>query len=137
MLTLTKTFHFAASHTLHNPNWSQEKNEQIFQKCARLHGHNYVLEVTVCGPINPDTGMVMNATELSAVVKESIIDELDHRDLNSDIVWLEGKITTAENLNEAIWNRLAPMFAQRSDDVSLYELKLWETPKMCVSRRAG
>lgn len=137
MLTLTKSFHFAASHTLNNPNWSQEKNEQVFQKCSRLHGHNYVLEVTVRGPIDPDTGMIMNASDISTVVKESIIDELDHRDLNTDIPWLEGKITTAENLNDAIWERLSPLFEQRAEDVSLYELKLWETAKMFVSRRAG
>lgn len=135
MLTLTRTFHFAASHVLTRPDWDAVKNRAVFGKCANLHGHNYQLEVEVCGEADSETGMLIHATELRQMVEELIISQLDHKHLNDDVPWLKGKITTGEVIIDEIWKQLEPAFINHGK-ARLSQLRLWETPNFFVTRRA-
>jgi 6-pyruvoyltetrahydropterin/6-carboxytetrahydropterin synthase len=116
---------FNAAHRLFDPDLSDEENERLFGKCANLHGHNYVLEVVVAGEIDQATGYVLDLKELSDVVRRRIIEDVDHRDLNADVPWLEGLIPTAENLAVAFWQRIRSELPA----ASLLTLRLWETDK--------
>ncbi len=116
---------FNAAHQLRDPNLSDEKNQLLFGKCANLHGHNYVLEVVVAGEIDPATGYVVDLKHLSEVVCRRIIEDVDHRNLNTDVPWLEGRIPTAENLALAFWDRVRSEFPEGS----LRSVRLWETDK--------
>ena len=116
---------FNAAHQLRNPTLSEEENRRLFGKCVNLHGHNYVLEVTVTGEIDPDTGYVMDLKRLSEMISKCIIQDVDHRNLNTDVPWLEGRIPTAENLASAFWHRLRP---ELGGDL-LYSVRVWETDK--------
>src|SRR5438094_6404465 len=89
---------FNAAHQLCDPTLSEDENRRRFGKCVNLHGHNYVLEVTVAGAIDPTTGYVMDLKRLSDVICREIVDQVDHRNLNTDVPWLEGRIPTVENL---------------------------------------
>jgi 6-pyruvoyltetrahydropterin/6-carboxytetrahydropterin synthase len=119
---------FNAAHQLCDPGLSDEENQEIFGKCANLHGHNYVLEVVVAGPIDQATGYVFDLKQLSDVISRRIIQDVDHRNLNTDVPWLEGRIPTAENLAQAFWERI------RSElpDGMLRSVRLWETDKNSV-----
>src|SRR5206468_105978 len=97
---------FNAAHQLYDPGLSDEQNRRVFGKCANLHGHNYVLEVVVAGEIDPNTGYVVDLKHLSDLVCRLIVQEVDHRNLNTDVGWLDGVIPTAENLALAFWARL-------------------------------
>jgi 6-pyruvoyltetrahydropterin/6-carboxytetrahydropterin synthase len=116
---------FNAAHQLRDPALSEEENQRLFGKCANLHGHNYVLEVVVAGEIDRTTGYVFDLKQLSDVICRLIIQDVDHRNLNTDVPWLEGLIPTAENLALAFWERV------RSElpDGSLRSVRLWETDK--------
>ena len=116
---------FNAAHQLRDPDLSDAENERLFGKCANLHGHNYVLEVVLAGEIDPATGYVVDLKHLSEVIGRRIIQDVDHRNLNTDVPWLEGRIPTAENLALAFSERL------RSElpDQSLRSVRLWETDK--------
>ena len=116
---------FNAAHQLCDPHLSDEENQRVFGKCANVHGHNYVLEVVVAGAINRSTGYVLDLKLLSDVIDRLILQEVDHRNLNTDVPWLQGLIPTAENLAVAFWERV------RSElpDGSLRSLRLWETDK--------
>jgi 6-pyruvoyltetrahydropterin/6-carboxytetrahydropterin synthase len=116
---------FNAAHQLRDPGRSDEENQRLFGKCANLHGHNYVLEVVVAGKIDQATGYVLDLKQLSDVICRRIIEDVDHRNLNTDVPWLEGRIPTAENLALAFWERV------RSElpDGSLRSVRLWETEK--------
>jgi 6-pyruvoyltetrahydropterin/6-carboxytetrahydropterin synthase len=116
---------FNAAHQLRDPGLSDEENQRLFGKCANLHGHNYVLEVVVVGEINQTTGYVLDLKHLSDVICRLIIQDVDHRNLSTDVPWLEGLIPTAENLAVAFWERL------RADlpEGSLRSVRLWETDK--------
>ena len=108
MVYLTRSEHFNAAHKLYNPAWSYEKNEEVFGKCANenWHGHNYELLVTVKGEPSPDTGFVFDVKKLSNIIKEHIIEKIDHRNLNVDVEFMKGKMCSTENLAIAIWNEL-------------------------------
>ena len=123
---VTRRVHFSAAHRLHNPALSDEENERIFGLCnsPNWHGHNYELDVTVEGEADPLTGYVVDLGEVRRVAEE-VIGDLDHRNLNLDVPWLEGVIPSTENLVVAIWNRLAP----RIPAGRLARLVLWETPR--------
>jgi 6-pyruvoyltetrahydropterin/6-carboxytetrahydropterin synthase len=97
---------FSAAHQLCDPNLSDDENRRVFGKCANLHGHNYVLEVVVAGQIDPASGYVLDLKLLSDVISQQVIQDVDHRNLNTDVPWLKGLIPTAENLALAIWERL-------------------------------
>jgi 6-pyruvoyltetrahydropterin/6-carboxytetrahydropterin synthase len=116
---------FNAAHQLRDPGLSDAENERLFGKCANLHGHNYVLEVVVAGEIDQATGYVLDLKLLSDVICRRVIQDVDHRNLNTDVPWLQGRIPTAENLALAFWERV------RSElpDGSLRSLRLWETDK--------
>ncbi len=97
---------FNAAHQLRDPGLSDEENQRIFGKCANLHGHNYVLEVVVAGQIDPATGYVLDLKQLSDIISRRVIQDVDHRNLNTDVPWLQGRIPTAENLAAAFWDRI-------------------------------
>ncbi|MEO6893863.1 MAG: 6-carboxytetrahydropterin synthase [Ginsengibacter sp.] len=131
MVFLTRIEHFNAAHKLFNARWSKEKNESVFGKCANenWHGHNYELHITVKGEIEPDTGFVIDAKELSNLIKDFILEELDHKNLNLDVPFLEGQMCSTENLAIAIWQQL---FSQLPKNVQLHSVKLYETPRIFV-----
>jgi 6-pyruvoyltetrahydropterin/6-carboxytetrahydropterin synthase len=116
---------FNAAHQLRDPGLSDEENQRLFGKCANLHGHNYVLEVVVTGEIDQTTGYVLDLKQLSDVICRLIIRDVDHRNLNTDVPWLEGLIPTAENLALAFWERVRPELPEGS----LRSVRLWETDK--------
>lgn len=131
MIYLTRVEHFNAAHKLYNPQWSRAKNEDVFGKCANenWHGHNYELYVTIKGEINPDTGFLYDAKKLSSLVKEYVLDLLDHKNLNVEVGFLEDKMCTTENLARGIWQQLDPHLP---DEVKLHCIKLYETPRIYV-----
>src|SRR3974377_692169 len=96
---------FNAAHQLCDPDLSDEENRRLFGKCANLHGHNYVLEVVVSGEGDQATGYVLDLKFLSDVIARQVIREVDHRNLNTDVPWLKGRVPTAENLAQAFWQR--------------------------------
>ena len=136
MVFLTRIEHFNAAHKLFNPAWSIEKNETVFGKCANenWHGHNYELHITVKGAVSANTGFVMNAKLLSALVKELVLDKLDHKNLNIDVDFLQGKMCSTENVAIAIWDQLQP---KMPDSIQLYCIKLYETPRIFVEYFGG
>jgi 6-pyruvoyltetrahydropterin/6-carboxytetrahydropterin synthase len=128
---LTRREHFNAAHKLYNPQWTREQNDEVFGKCANenWHGHNFELFVTVKGAPNPDTGFIVDAKLLSTIIKEFVVDVLDHRNLNLDIPFMQGKICSIENLVFEIWGQLAPHMPK---GVQLHCIKLVETPRIYV-----
>jgi len=133
MYIIRKQFHFSAAHRLHSSRLSEEENRAAFGKCSNphYHGHNYRLTVAVTGDVNPETGMVINFEQLKRIVNREIIDKLDHTNLDMDVDFLEGQVTTAENMARLIWERLAP----RLDGIRLYEIELAETDDNIVVYR--
>lgn len=131
MVYLTRSEHFNAAHKLYNPAWSYEKNEEVFGKCANenWHGHNYELLVTVKGQPSPDTGFVFDVKRLSNIIKEQVIEKVDHRNLNVDVSFMKDKMCSTENLAIAIWNELVPHLPA---GVQLHCIKLFETPRIYV-----
>ena len=131
MVYLTRSEHFNAAHKLYNPSWSYEKNEAVFGKCANdnWHGHNYELLVTVKGDPDPDTGFVFDVKQLSEIIRDRVIEKVDHRNLNMDVDFMHGKMCSTENLAIGIWNELAPHLPQ---GVKLHCIRLYETPRIYV-----
>ena len=131
---VTRRLHFAAAHRLHREEWSDEKNAQVFGLCAspNWHGHNYELDVTVEGEVDPETGFVYDLKRLKERVEARVIDDLDHRNLNLDVDWMEGVNPTTENLVVRIWRRIVDELPER---VRLVRLVLWETPRNYVEYR--
>lgn len=125
---ITRRVHFCAAHRLHRADWSDERNHEVFRGCSNpnWHGHNYELDVTVEGPVNPATGYVMDLKRLRDLVQEGVIAEVDHANLNVDVDWLDGTIPTTENVVVAMWHRLG---ARMPPEVELVKLVLWETPR--------
>lgn len=117
---------FSAAHRLHSPELSEEENERLYGPCYTLHGHNYEVEVVVRGTVAPGTGMVMNLTDLMGLVREKIIMAVDHKNLNTDVPFLEGVIPTAENVAVAFWNRLEADIAG-FDGCQLHRIRLYES----------
>jgi len=122
--------HFNAAHRLHNPNFSDEKNRQIFGLCnnPNYHGHNYELEVKVSGEIDPETGYVMDLGWLSNVIKTEIEDRFDHKNLNLDTAEFKHLNPTAENIVVVIWQILRSKIDDRYD----LHIRLYETPRNFV-----
>jgi 6-pyruvoyltetrahydropterin/6-carboxytetrahydropterin synthase len=116
---------FNAAHELRNPDLSEAENRRLYGKCANLHGHNYVLEVEVAGAIDPTTGYVFDLKRLSDLIWRRIIEEVDHRNLNTDVPWLDGLIPTAENLAVAFRDRIRTELPEGS----LRRVRVWETDK--------
>jgi 6-pyruvoyltetrahydropterin/6-carboxytetrahydropterin synthase len=127
MIYVTRKEHFNAAHKLYRPEWSDEKNKEVFGKCANKnwHGHNYNLFVTVKGMPDPLTGFVIDLKEMSDIIKKEIVDELDHKNLNMDVPFLEGIMASTENLAIEIWKILSPKL--KRDNCTLHSIKLYET----------
>lgn len=132
-MIVTARLTFSAAHRLHNPKFDTEWNRRIYDKDENRagHGHNYVIKVSVSGAINPDTGMVIDLKKLKDIIRERVINHVDHYNLNEDVDFLHGIIPTAENLARAFWRRLAPAIREGS----LYEIVLEETEKNSVVYR--
>ena len=130
---VTRRVHFCAGHRLHNPVLGDEENLAIYGACSNPngHGHNYDLEVTVEGEIDPDVGYVMDLRALKELLQDVVLDDLDHANLNKDVAWLNGVIPTTENLVVAIWNQLAGRLA----GPRLVSIRLWETERNSVEYR--
>lgn len=105
---ITRRATFAAAHILCRDDWSDEKNREVFGACVTDHGHNYVIEVTVGGAVDPLTGMVVNLKHVDSVLKREFIKAVDHRHLNRDVDFMRGVIPTAENIALAAFRRLEP-----------------------------
>jgi 6-pyruvoyltetrahydropterin/6-carboxytetrahydropterin synthase len=105
-VSVTRRLTFAAGHILAKPEWDEARNREVFGACSGDHGHNYQLEVTVSGPVDVNTGMVINLREVDRIVKDLVVHDVDHRHLNRDVSWLLGCLPTTENVAMAIWRRL-------------------------------
>lgn len=123
---LTRRYGFAASHRLYNARLSEEENRRVYGKCANPHGHghNYFVEVTVSGPIHPETGMVANLADLDAFVAREVIEAFDHRNLNAEIPAFRERVPTTENLCIEIYNRVRAFPSARLERVRLEETSL-------------
>jgi len=133
IVRVTRRLHFSAGHRLHNPELSEAENREIFGLCnnPRGHGHNYGLEVTVKGEVDPRTGYVIDLKALKRVVEEEVLEDVDHANLNVDVPWMEGVIPTAENIAVQIWRRLEAVLPQDS----LECVRVWETERNLAEYR--
>uniref|UniRef100_H2YHZ7 6-pyruvoyl tetrahydrobiopterin synthase n=1 Tax=Ciona savignyi TaxID=51511 RepID=H2YHZ7_CIOSA len=129
---LTRRVALCASHRLHAPGLSDEENLKIYGKCNNPngHGHNYVVKVTVCGDLDPITGMVMNAVDLKNYMKNAVMDTMDHKCIDKDIEYFRTKPSTAENIAVYIWEQLKPHM--KKEKCSLYKVQLFETENVEV-----
>jgi 6-pyruvoyltetrahydropterin/6-carboxytetrahydropterin synthase len=127
MIYITRKEHFNAAHKLYKEEWSDEKNKEVFGKCANpnWHGHNYSLFVTVKGEANPQTGFVTDLKLLSKLIREEVTEQLDHKNINMDVSWMKGKMASTEILAIEIWNRLLTPINELG--CSLHAIKLFET----------
>src|SRR4028118_2394230 len=126
MIYVCRKEHFNAAHKLYNPKWTVEKNEEVFGPCANenWHGHNFELLVTIKGNVDQSTGFLFDAKKLSRLIKEYVIEKLDHKNLNVDVEFLKGKMCTTENLAIEIWKQLQPYLPS---NVNMHCIKLYET----------
>jgi 6-pyruvoyltetrahydropterin/6-carboxytetrahydropterin synthase len=132
-MIVTARLSFSAAHRLHNPKYDADWNRRTYDKCDNPggHGHNYFVSVSVQGKIDPETGMVIDLKKLKDILRERVIDRVDHRNLNEDVDFLRGVIPTAENLARCFWRELAPAVAEGK----LVEIVLEETEKNSVIYR--
>jgi 6-pyruvoyltetrahydropterin/6-carboxytetrahydropterin synthase len=130
-MQITRRATFSASHYYWNPDWSPEQNARVFGKCANRagHGHNYTLEVTVCGVVDPVTGFIVDLKWLRDLIEREVIDVYDHRHLNLEVPEFAQTIPTTENIAIAIWNRLAAAIAAGSS-ARLTSVRVYETPEI-------
>ena len=130
MVYLTRRERFNAAHKLKHPEWSEEKNNEVFGKCANenWHGHNYDLQVTVKGEPDPETGFVIDAVKLSKIIQDTILTKVDHKNLNLDVEFMTGIMPTVENLAKAIWGELEPHIK----GCVLHVIKIYETENIFV-----
>jgi 6-pyruvoyltetrahydropterin/6-carboxytetrahydropterin synthase len=129
-ISVTRKEHFNCAHRLHNPNWSDEKNSSFYGKCnnPNYHGHNYNLEVTITGKLNQESGYLIDMKELSDIIKEEILNQYDHKNLNLDVKDFEDVIPTAENMAIVMYNKLV----NRIDNNLEIKIKLYETERNSV-----
>jgi 6-pyruvoyltetrahydropterin/6-carboxytetrahydropterin synthase len=131
MVYLTRIEHFNAAHKLYNPNWDKERNEAVFGKCANenWHGHNYELHITIKGEVSETTGFLFDVKILSILINQFVIEKVDHKNLNVDVAFMQGKLCSTENLAIGIWQQLQPHLPV---EVKLHCIKLYETPRIYV-----
>lgn len=132
-VSITRRATFAAAHILCRPDWTEERNREVFGACVNDHGHNYIIEVTVSGPVDPETGMVVNLKQVDAILRREFVDAVDHRHLNRDVDFLATIIPTAENIAQAAFQRLAPHF----QPARLIRLRLVESENNAAEVTAG
>ncbi len=111
-MRITRRMEFCAAHAYRDPRRSEAENRRVFGKAANLHGHNYVLEVTVEGVPSPETGMVMDLKALKNLIADAVVEPLDHRNLNADIPEFRETIPTPENVAVWIWRKLQPRLVE-------------------------
>lgn len=130
---ISRKAHFNAAHRVYNPAWTDAKNAEVFGKCANpyMHGHNFELEVTLCGTPNPDTGFVYDLKKLKEIIELHVIEKLDHKNLNEEVDFLKGKIPSTEHIAIGIWEILRTIFPEGM----LYNVRLYETPRNYVDYR--
>ena len=128
----TRRFAFSAGHHYAVDDWSPERNANVFGRLTVSHGHNYTLDVTVRGAIDPETGMVIDLSELKTVVGETIIERFDHADLNADPAF-RGRVPTTENIAIVIWDLLMAKLGEER----LWQVRVWEDPTLYVDYRGG
>lgn len=134
MIHVSRKEHFNAAHKLWNPNWTEEKNKEVFGPCANAnwHGHNFELIVTVKGLPDKDTGFVVDLKALSTTIRNLVIEKVDHKNLNMDVDFMQGKMASCENLAMEFWKILKPAVDRITPHGSLYKLTLYETPRNYV-----
>ncbi len=127
MIYITRRERFNAAHRLFKPEYSDEKNLEVFGKCSNpnWHGHNYTLYVTVKGDVNPNTGFLVNLKDLSALIEKQVLEKLDHRNINLEVDFMAGKLASTENLAIGIWNELKEPISILG--ASLHSVKICET----------
>ena len=132
MIYLTRRERFNAAHQLFNPDWSAEKNFKVYGKCSNpnWHGHNYELFVTIKGEINEKLGYVADLKLLSKIIKEKVINELDHRNINLEVSFMKGKVASTENLTISIWEVLSPHVKNMCAEI--HKIKITETENNSV-----
>lgn len=134
MIYVCRKEHFNAAHKLWNPKWSDEQNVAVFGPCANVnwHGHNFELIVMVKGLPDPDTGFVVDLKKLSTIIRTLIIDQVDHKNLNVDVPFMQGKMASCENLVMEFWKILEPAVKEITSQGGLHKLTLYETPRNFV-----
>jgi 6-pyruvoyltetrahydropterin/6-carboxytetrahydropterin synthase len=134
MLYVSRKEHFNAAHKLYNPSWSKERNVEVFGPCANenWHGHNFDLIVTVKGIPDPETGFVIDLKRLSTMIRNQVIDKVDHKNLNVDVDFMQGKLASCENLAVEIWKILNQHLPAVSKTATLHSIRLYETPRNYV-----
>ncbi len=138
IVEITHSEEFSASHRLHNLNFSDEENQKLYGPCNNLngHGHNYELSVTVRGAVPSDTGMVMNLNDLTWILREKILPQVDHKHLNHDVAFLHGVNPTAENIVVCLWNQIEPEL-ERFEGCRLHKIRLYESRNNFVEYRGS
>lgn len=133
---VTRRLHFSAAHRIFRPDWSDQRNAEVFGDCANphWHGHNYEIDVTVEGEVDPETGYVMDLKLLRDLVEERVLADVDHRNLNLQVPWLKDVNPTTENLVVAVWERIQDGLPE---GVRLERVVLWETPRNSVEYSGG
>ena len=134
MVYVTRKEHFNAAHKLSNPTWSKAKNEEVFGPCANenFHGHNFDLYVTVKGMPDHETGFIVDLKKLSRLIRKEVIDQVDHKNINLDVAFMQGKMASCEILIIEFWKILEPAIKEITDYGTLHKLKLVETPRNFV-----
>ncbi len=125
MINLTKQYKFCAAHRYWNESWTEEKNNEVFGDDVRIHGHNYILSITLKGEINEESGFIVDLQKLNKIVNEKVINVFDHSQIEKDIEWFKGKQPSTENMVVYIWKQLVNIIPS---DAQLYCVKLRETP---------
>ena len=125
MPSITKQYKFCAAHKYWNPQWDKDKNFSIFSDDIKLHGHNYELDITINGPIDNESGFIINIIDLNDLIEKFVIKNLDHSQIEKDISWFKSRQPSTENLVMYIWNQIAERIPEPA---YLYSVKLRETP---------
>ncbi|MCL4119481.1 UNVERIFIED_CONTAM: hypothetical protein GTU68_067357 [Idotea baltica] len=134
-ISIFRKAHFNAAHRLFVPSWTDQKNDEVFGRCANpnFHGHNYDIDVKVTGHIDPETGILMNLKDLKKIIKEQVEDRFDHKNLNVDVVEFENIIPSAENVCVVIYNIMREHLDPKFD----VQVRLYETPRNFVEYPAS
>jgi 6-pyruvoyltetrahydropterin/6-carboxytetrahydropterin synthase len=134
MIYVSRKEHFNAAHKLYNPNWTHEKNVEVFGPCANSnwHGHNFDLIVTMKGIPDPETGFVVDMKKLSTLIRTELIDKLDHKNINLDVDFMQGKLASCENLVMEMWRILSDKVPDITSNGTLHAIRLYETPRNYV-----
>lgn len=132
MVYLTRRERFSAAHRLYNPDLSDEENTARYGLCANpnWHGHNYILWVTIRGEVNPHTGYVVDLKDVSRIIREKVIEKLDHRNINTEVDFMKGQFISTENLAIGIWKEMEPGI--KALGVELHSVKIQETENNSV-----